>query len=128
MFKRIDHTEIIPADFEETLTFYTDVLGFTSKERKKIDRPPMQEIAYLQLGDTILEVMAITGPAPVSQELWQVGFKRIALEVDSMESAIKYLVAKGVNITREPVNLGTSLRAEFEDPNGLSIELREWFK
>lgn len=128
MFKRIDHTEIIPTDFESTLTFYTDVLGFTLKERRKIDRPPMYEIAYLQLGDTILEVMAVTNPAPVSPEPWQVGFKRIALEVESMESAIEYLKAKGVAITREPVNLGNSLRAEFEDINGLSIELREWFK
>ncbi len=128
MFKRIDHTEIIPTDFESTLTFYTDILGFTLKERRKIDRPPMYEIAYLQLGDTILEVMAVTNPAPVSQEPWQVSFKRIALEVESMESAVEYLKAKGVAITREPVNLGTSLRAEFEDPDGLSIELREWFK
>ena len=127
MFKRIDHTEIIPADFESTLAFYTDVLGFTLKERRKIDRPPLDEIAYLQLGDTVLEVMAVSNPAPVSQEPWQVGFKRIALEVENMESAVEYLKNRGIEITREPVNLGTSLRAEFEDPDGLSIELREWF-
>ena len=128
MFRRIDHTEIVPENLEATLSFYTDVLGFTIKERKKVDRPPMCEIVYIQLGDTVMEIIGVSNPAPVPQEPWQVGFKSIALEVENMESAIKYLKSKGVKITREPVNLGNSLRAEFEDINGLSIELREWFK
>ena len=128
MFRRIDHTEIIPENLESTISFYTDILGFTVKERKKVDRPPMYEIVYLQLGDTVMEIIGVAEPAPVSQEPWRIGFKSIALEVGNMASTIEYLKSKGVKITREPVNLGNSLRAEFEDINGLSIELREWFK
>ncbi|MFC1907595.1 VOC family protein [Chloroflexota bacterium] len=128
MFKRIDHTEIIPIDYDDTLKFYTEVLGFTLEEKKKVDKPPMHEIAYLQLGDTILEVMAVTDPPPVSKEPWQVGFKRIALEVESMDKAVEYLKTKGIEMKVGPVNLGSSMRAEFEEINGLSIELREWFK
>ena len=128
MFKRIDHTEIIPIDYDDTLKFYTEVLGFTLMEKKKVDKPPMREIAYLQLGDTILEVMAVTDPPPASGEAWQVGFKRIALEVESMDKAVEYLKTKGIAMKVGPVNLGSSMRAEFEDINGLSIELREWIK
>jgi len=128
MFKRIDHTEIVPANYEETMKFYTEVLGFTEKMRKQMHKPPMREIAYLQLGDTVLEVIAVTDPTPLSGEPWRVGFKSIALEVESMDKAVEYLKAKGIEMTVGPVNLGTSMRAEFKDNNGLSIELREWFK
>ncbi len=126
MFKRIDHVEIIAANFERTLAFYTEVLGFTIKERKKVGRPPLEEIIYLALGDTVIELMMVTGPAPASTEPWQVGYKRIALEVEDMDRAVEYLKTKGVEMTVAPVNLGDSIRGEFEDPDGLSVELRQW--
>ncbi|MFC1995454.1 VOC family protein [Chloroflexota bacterium] len=126
MFKRIDHVEIIPTDFDRTISFYTQILGFTMRERSRVDGPPLEEIAYLELGDTVIEVMLVTNPTPVSKEAQQVGYKRIALEVENMGSAVEYLKSKGVEITWGPIDLGTSIRAEFEDPDGLSVELREW--
>ncbi len=126
MFKRIDHVEIIPTDFDRTISFYTEILGFTVRERSRVDKPPLEEIAYLELGNTVIEVMLVTNPTPASREAWQVGYKRIALEVENMESAVEYLESKGVAMTWGPIDLGTSIRAEFEDPDGLSVELREW--
>ena len=128
MFRRIDHVEIIPADFERTISFYTEVLEFKMRERMKVDMTPLEEIAYLELGDTVIEVMSVANPAPLSKEVWQVGYKRIAIEVDSMDEAVEYLKSRGIEITWGPVNLKTSIRAEIEDPDGLSIELREWFE
>jgi glyoxylase I family protein len=40
MFRRIDHVEIIPSDFEKTIAFYTEILGFRQRERKRVDNPP----------------------------------------------------------------------------------------
>ncbi len=45
-----------------------------------------------------------------------------------LESAVEYLETKGIGLTKGPVNLGTSIRAELKDPDGLTIELRQWFK
>ena len=39
MFKRIDHVEIVTARQDETVAFYTDVLGFREKARDRIQRP-----------------------------------------------------------------------------------------
>ena len=128
MFKRIDHVEIIHSDFERTIAFYSDVLGFSMEERLSVDSPPMTEIAFLRLGDTVLELISVTNPRPVSKEVYQVGYKRIALEVDDMEGAVNYLKTKGIEMTWGPINLGKSVRAEFEDPEGLFIELRQWSK
>jgi glyoxylase I family protein len=50
----------------------------------------------------------------------------MALEVDDMDKALKYLAGKGVGITWGPVILGQSKRAEINDSEGFSIELRQW--
>ncbi len=126
MFKKIDHVEIIPGDADVTIDFYTNILNFTVKERKKIDRPPMKEIIFLELNGTVIELVSVQNPSPRAADPWQIGYRMFALEVGDMDEAIAYLKSKGVEISMAPVNLGTSKRAEIKDPDGLSIELRQW--
>jgi catechol 2,3-dioxygenase-like lactoylglutathione lyase family enzyme len=126
MFKRIDHIEIVPSDVERTLDFYQTILGFNLKVRVQVDAPPMKEVIYLKLGDTVIEVISAEKPADKSQEAWQVGYRAIALEVEDMEKAVEYLRERGIEMAREPVDLGTSIRGEIRDPDGLTIELRKW--
>lgn len=126
MFKRIDHVEIITGDIDGSLDFYTNVLGFKVRERKKMSRPPLEEIVYVELGDTVVEFLAVANPATVSNEPWQVKYRMMALEVEDMDKAIEYLKSKGVEPSVPPVSLGESKRAEIKDNNGLSIELRQW--
>ena len=126
MIKRIDHVEITTGNLEKTISFYTNILGFKMKERKQMDRPPLEEIDYLTLGDTMIEILAVKDPAPLATQPWQVGYRMMALEVDDMEETVEYLKNKGVEITRGPVTMGKSKRAEIKDPNGISIELRQW--
>jgi catechol 2,3-dioxygenase-like lactoylglutathione lyase family enzyme len=126
MFKRIDHIEIVPSDVERTLDFYQTILGFKLKVRVQVDAPPMKEVIYLKLGDTVIEVISAEKPASKSQEAWQVGYRAIALEVEDMEKAVEYLRERGIEMAREPVDLGTSIRGEIRDPDGLTIELRKW--
>jgi catechol 2,3-dioxygenase-like lactoylglutathione lyase family enzyme len=125
MFKRIDHVEIIPSDYERTIAFYTGVLEFTIKSRIPLEAPPLEEIAYLMLGDTMIELIKVVSPAPPAAGM-PVGYHGIALEVEDMDQAVEYLTGKGVAITWGPVDLGDSLRAEIQDPDGLIIELRYW--
>jgi glyoxylase I family protein len=125
MFKRIDHVEITSGDLERSIRFYKEVIGFTLKERIKPSSPEIEEIAFLTLGDTMLELLAIKNSAPAPKSP-QVGFRTMAIEVDDMDQAIEYLKGKGVEVSWGPVTLGTSKRAEIRDPDGLSIELRQW--
>lgn len=126
MFKRIDHFEIVPSDFERTMRFYIDVLGFTMRERIPVSAPRLDEIAYLSLGDTTIEMLSIVDPVPASEDPYPIGYKAIAIEVDNMGEAVQYLKGKGVEIVWGPMSLGTSVRAEIRDPDGLTIELRQW--
>jgi len=126
MFKRIDHIEIIPWDIEKTISFYTGILGFKIKQRQKVEVPPLEEIVYIELNGSVIELIKVKNPALPSQNPWQAGYRMIALEVEDMDTAVNYLKSKGVEITWGPITLGKSKRAEIKDPDGFSIELRQW--
>ncbi|MCL4727600.1 putative Lactoylglutathione lyase [Candidatus Kuenenia stuttgartiensis] len=126
MFKRVDHVEIVPGNAEKTIDFYVDILGFRIRSRKEMKMPPMKEIVYIELGDTVLEIISVDDPKPKSNNPWEVGYRGIALEVDDMAMTVDYLKGKGIAIAQEPVDLGNSFRGEIRDPDGLIIELRQW--
>jgi glyoxylase I family protein len=126
MFKRIDHVEIIPRDFESSICFYTEVLGFQVKQRQMVEAPPLEEVVYLELGGTVVELLRVRDAVHVPFEPWRTGYRMMALEVEDMDKAVAYLADKGVAITRGPVVLGKSKRAEIHDPDGFPLELRQW--
>jgi glyoxylase I family protein len=126
MFKRVDHVEIVPRNAEKTIGFYVNILGFRIRNRNEVKMPPMREVIYLELGDTVIEIISVDGPNPKSGVPWEVGYRGIALEVEDMTKAVDYLRGKGIAIALEPVDLGDSFRGEIRDPDGLIIELRQW--
>ena len=126
MFKRIDHVEIVSSNAETTINFYVNILGFRIRNRHEVKMPPMKEVIYLKLGDTVIEIISADDPKPKSEAPWEVGYRGIALEVEDMAKAVDYLQGKGIAIAREPVDLGDSFRGEIRDPDGLIIELRQW--
>lgn len=126
IFKKVDHVEIVPANPDKTLDFYTSIIGFRIKSRNEVKLPPMKEVIYLELGDTVIEIISVDTPNPKSEALWEVGYRGLALEVEDMTEAVEYLLGKGITMAREPVDIGDSFRGEIRDPDGLVIELRQW--
>ena len=129
--QRVDHIELLVRDMEETLVFYTDVLGFERQRHTVTERPDgsRSEQATITLDDFMMEVIQAS-PEAVAKEIDQrgVGVQRFALRVDDMDAAAKRLKALGVRFAQEPRPGSTfkGKRAEIVDPNGMSIELREW--
>ena len=126
VFKRVDHVEIVAGNAEKTIDFYVNILGFRIRDRHEVKYPPMREVIFLELGDTVIEIIDVDDPKPRSEAPWEVGYRGIALEVEDMAKAVDYLRSKGIVIAREPVDLGDSFRGEIRDPDGLVIELRQW--
>jgi len=127
LFRRIDHIGLTPSDFGRSLAFYTAVLGFKAKERVEIDAPPIRGYIYLELGDTVLELLDVVDPAAAATEGRRVGFGTMAIEVANMDDTLAYLADRGIRPSVEPrTGAGGTRRAEIKDPDGLSIELRQW--
>ncbi len=129
MFKRIDHVEIVTDKPDETVEFYTDILGFTLRERGRVPVGPDKalNLVYLDLGGTTVELMTWENvPTAPKPELEHFGYRMIAIEVEDMEEALAYLKTKGVEPVWGPNYRDTYARAEIADPNGYRIELRHW--
>ena len=130
MFKRIDHIELLTAAPERTLAFYSDVLGFRERQRRRIPETPSGplDLVYLELGGTTVEVMCYPEASAIpsrSPEL-RLGWQCLALEVEDMDSALGMLKEKGVEAAWGPVKRPDYARAEIRDPDGNPIELRQW--
>lgn len=128
MFKEIEHVHITTKNLEESVRFYTEVLGFKVYEKLIINNRGISEVAHLYLNDSRLELIEIKDAAPILDKP-QVGYSMMALIVDDMEEAIKHLKAHNVKITREPVKMSDTdrggFRGEFQDNNGVTIEIRQ---
>ena len=128
--ERVDHAEVSVRDVDETVNFYVDILGFKLLRRTRIgDAGASQGLACVTLGDFMIEILPARPESldePVDQ--YRVGARMIALRVKDMAEAVEYFQRKGVEVSRPPMpgNAFTGLRGEIKDPNGMSIELREW--
>jgi glyoxylase I family protein len=131
MFKRIDHIEIVTDRLDATIEFYTEVLGFTVRERDRIARPGSDQalnLVYLDLGGTTVELIAFEGiPVAPEPEKEHLGYRLMAIEVEDMDDALAFLKTNGVDAVWGPMVRDTYARAEICDPNGYRIELRHWF-
>jgi catechol 2,3-dioxygenase-like lactoylglutathione lyase family enzyme len=131
MFKRIDHIELLTADPERAVAFYTRVLGFRERECMRIPQTPSGplDLVYLELGGTTVEVMCYPD-AEIEERPAQVrlGWQCLALEVEDMDRALAELESKGIRPSWGPVKRPDYARAEIRDPDGNGIELRQWLR
>jgi catechol 2,3-dioxygenase-like lactoylglutathione lyase family enzyme len=129
VFKRIDHIELVTDQPERAVRFYTGVLGFKIRARDRVLGSPQGalDLVYLDLGGTTIELIsypdAAPEPAPRAEHL---GYRMMALEVEDMRKALDQLRANGIAPSWGPKTRERYARAEIRDPDGNSIELRQW--
>jgi catechol 2,3-dioxygenase-like lactoylglutathione lyase family enzyme len=129
MFKRIDHIELVTANPDRAVQFYTGVLGFTVRRRDRVPSTPLGplDLVYLDLGGTTVELMTYPEAKPAAPQSGErLGYRMMALEVEDMDAALALLKTKGIEATWGPIKRPTYARAEISDPDGNPIELREW--
>ena len=121
MFKRIDHVALHVADLDSSVAFYEKHFGFRNYFQAPI--PGGMQIAYLKLGDTVLELTHHSDGA-------MKGF-HFCLETDDFDGSVAKLKADGVPVVREPHNTAPRepreqgwRRVVFGGPDGEQIELR----
>jgi len=86
-------------------------------------RPPIEELVFIELGGTMIEIFSVKEPVLLSEEIWQIGCRKFAIEVDDLDKTVDYLQSKGIELSEEIIAIESLKRAEIKDPDGLSIEL-----
>lgn len=128
MIKRIDHTTITARNVEESVDFYTRLLGFTIDREMWLPEEKLR-IVFLRLGDTTLEMFGVPEihGEMISHANEVVGYKHIALLVDSVDEEYERLSKAGVKFNLLPKTIQDVVRiAFFRDPDGMDIELIEY--
>lgn len=117
------HTRMRVSDMEQTIAFYTGVLGLEVLERKT--SPRGSHLAFLKVpnSEELIELTSFppSGPVKVQEDL-----VHLAFQVDSLDETIASLTTKGVKITDGPTQTSSGSRFLFIDaPDGYEIELIE---
>jgi lactoylglutathione lyase len=117
------HTRMRVSDMDQTIRFYTDVLGLEVVERKT--SPRGSHLAFLKVpnSEELIELCSFpaSGPVKVQEDL-----VHLAFQVDSLDDTVKVLTSKGIKITDGPTRTSSGSHFLFIDaPDGYEIELIE---
>jgi lactoylglutathione lyase len=121
--KKLLHTRMRVSDMDQTINFYTSVLGLEVLERKV--SPRGSHLAFLKVpnSEELIELCSFppSGPVRVQEDL-----VHLAFQVDNMDETIMTLIAKGITITDGPTATSSGSRFIFIDaPDGYEVELIE---
>jgi lactoylglutathione lyase len=122
---RILHTMLRVADLENSLAFYTDVLGM--KLLRRNDYPDGKfTLAFVGYTDEASgAVIELTHNWGVKKYELGDAYGHIAIEVDDAYTACEKIKQRGGKVAREagPMKHGSTVIAFVEDPDGYRIEL-----
>lgn len=119
------HTSITVRNLEESLRFYTGVLGLEFERRRPIPEN-RAEIAFVRDRDSGARVELTFWEGKTAYDAGE-QLDHLAFEVDDLDAFLARARAQGVRIAKEPYRLaGGSGRLAFVlDPNDVWIELIE---
>ena len=117
------HTRMRVSDMDQTIAFYTDVLGLEVLERTT--SPRGSHLAFLQVpnSEELIELCSFppSGPVKVQEDLVHLAFR-----VENLDDTIATLNKKGIRITDGPTTTTSGSRFIFIDaPDGYEVELIE---
>jgi lactoylglutathione lyase len=111
---KIKYGTIVVKDMEESVRFYTEVMGFKIESRHN-PRPGIAITILKGEGETKIELIKNACDEP--------GFYSLGMDVENLDASLKTLKAKGAKVTMEPVPISVGFLAFIEDPNGTRIAL-----
>ena len=121
--KKLLHTRMRVSDMDQTIAFYTGVLGLEVLERKTSPRGSHLAFLHVPNSDELIELCSFppSGPVKVQEDL-----VHLAFQVENLDDTIASLKEKGIEITDGPAKTSSGSRFIFIDaPDGYEIELIE---
>ncbi|KAF5079949.1 VOC family protein [Methanobacterium aggregans] len=111
---KIKYTTLIVDDMDESVKFYTEVMGFEIDSQYNLG--PAGTITLLKGdGDAMIEL--------IKNPLDETGLFSVGMDVEDINTTVKELKSKGAKITMEPTPITVGTLAFLEDPNGIRIAL-----
>jgi catechol 2,3-dioxygenase-like lactoylglutathione lyase family enzyme len=113
---RLNHVGIFVKDFDESMRFYKQIMGFREAFTIK-DATGKPTLAYLQITqDTFLELGQASAERPV-------GLSHIGLWPEDQNATVAALRQRGVQVNDPRVGSTKTSITNVTDPNGVRLEL-----
>jgi lactoylglutathione lyase len=121
--QKLLHTRMRVSDLDQTINFYTNILGLEVLERKV--SPRGSQLAFLRVpnSEELIELTSFppSGPVRVQEDL-----VHLAFQVESLDDTIASLNSQGIRVTDGPTQTSSGSRFIFIDaPDGYEVELIE---
>lgn len=151
MIHGIDHVNLVVADLERSVAFYTELLGLRKTQDVTMEGGWIEEIvrlpgvkgrvAFVEAPDrgVRIELLQYVTPAgtslPLNSVANTVGLRHLAFRVSDIEALAARLRAAGVTLLSDPVKVPTGVARfasgdkrllYFLDPDGVLLELAEY--
>lgn len=98
--KKVAHIGIAVKSIDESLPFYTDILGLELKAVEVVESEAVK-VAFLKIGESMLELLEPFNETSTIDRFIQnkgEGIHHIALDVDNLEERLNYYQKKGVQL------------------------------
>ena len=125
MIKTIDHIGILTKDLQQSVEFYTNMLGFSISSKIEMEAVGLSAI-FIEKNGSKIELMGYIGAIPKRSEDIEIimGESSIPLNdhitftVDDIGATVTELKEKGVEFSLEPIQLDGGMKlASFKDPS-----------
>ena len=121
--KKLLHTRMRVSDMDQTINFYTNVLGLEILERKV--SPRGSHLAFLKVPNSE-ELIELTSFPPSGPVIVQEDLVHLAFQVESLDETLVSLNSMGIKVTDGPTQTSSGSRFIFIDaPDGYEVELIE---
>ena len=132
--RRTVDVAIICSNFEESLHFYRDVLGFEIVVDTEISGEIATRLGVaprgfhqvrLQAGDSLIKLMDIKSPPPPAPHGFASGIRWLTVYVEDIDSTIEELKKRGVEFLADPVRGQHAAAVAAIAPDGVLIEFAQ---
>ena len=116
---RLNHVGIYAKDYDESMRFYTQVIGLKEAFTVK-DAAGKPTLSYLQITkDTFLEIAPATGDRTV-------GLSHIGIWPENLAATVALLRQRGVKVDDPRTGSTLTSITNATDPNGIRLELLDF--
>ena len=132
--RRTVDVAITCSNFEESLHFYRDVLGFEIVVDTEISGEIATRLGVaprgfhqvrLQAGDSLIKLMDIESPPPPAPHGFASGVRWLTVYVEDIDSTIGELKKKGVEFLADPVRGQHAAAVAAIAPDGILVEFAQ---
>ncbi len=113
---QVKYATLIVKDMDESIRFYTDVMGFEIDSQ--YNPQPETKITLMKgKGEAMIEL--------IKNSAYEIGLYSVGLDVKDLDATLNELTAKGAKVTLGPIPTLVGSLAFIEDPNGVKLALIE---